>query len=127
MLKIIGGIAQSDPRDIPGKRMSMRIPSFIGIATVVFCALIWLCRGMYVYWDDPKIVNFLAAWIPLVLSILVAFVPEHQMTVKKKIMWRGSVILVGFIWSVVLWHQQDITDRIARADQERMVTNAVIR
>jgi hypothetical protein len=80
---------------------------------------------MYLYWNDVRLVNFLAAWIPFVLSLLVAFVPEHEMSMKKKILWRTSVIAVGFAWSVVLWHQQVISDIAAREDQKKIVTNAV--
>jgi hypothetical protein len=65
----------------------------------------------------------LAAWISFVLSF--AFVPEHKMSTTKKILWRSGVIAVGFIWSVVLWHQQVITDKTAKEDQERIVTKAV--
>lgn len=59
------------------------------------------------------------------LSLLLAFVPEHEMTTAKKLLWRSSVILVGFIWSVVLWHQQVIVDKTTRDDQERIVNQAV--
>jgi hypothetical protein len=107
------------------KRMSMRRPLWIAVIGASLCALSWLCWGIYLYWNDIKLVNFLAAWIPFVLSILLAFVPEHNMSTKKKIAWRSSVIAVGFIWSVVLWHQQVIADKTARDDQTRIVTQAV--
>jgi hypothetical protein len=84
-----------------------------------------MARGLYVYWDDTKVVNFLAAWIPFVLSILIAFVPEHEMSTIKKILWRSSVIVVGFAWSVVLWHQQVVADNAAKDDQRSIVREAV--
>lgn len=109
----------------PAQRMSLQVPKWIAIGTVCSCALVWMARGVYVYWDDIKIVNFLAAWIPFVLSILIAFVPEHEMSAIKKILWRSSVIIVGFAWSVVLWHQQVIADKAARDDQRNIVNEAV--
>lgn len=110
---------------MPIKRMSMRVPVGVAVTSVSLCALFWLCSGIYLYWNNARLVNFLAAWIPFVLSILLAFVPEHKMSRTKKVVWRSSVIAVGFIWSIVLWHQQIITEQIAKEDQEKIVTTAV--
>jgi hypothetical protein len=107
------------------KGMSMRVPIWVAVSSASACALIWLCWGIYLYWNDVRLLNFLAAWIPFVLSVLLAFVPEHKMSTRKKILWRSGVITVGFIWSVVLWHQQVIMDKTAREDQTRIVTQAV--
>ena len=107
------------------KRLSLRTPFLVAAIGAAVCAVAWLSWGIYLYWNDPKLVNFLAAWIPFVISILLAFVPESEMTRRKKLWWRGSVIGVGFIWSVVLWHQQVITDDVFRKDQARIVSEAV--
>jgi hypothetical protein len=107
------------------KRLSLRPALWVGFGSFTACALISIGWGTYVYWNDIKLVNFLAAWIPFALSILLAFVPEHKMSTTKKLLWRSSVILVGFAWSVVLWHQQIITEQTALADQEKIVNNAV--
>jgi hypothetical protein len=107
------------------KRLSVRPALWMAGASVLVCALIWTGWGVYLYWNDVRLVNFLAAWIPFVLSILLAFVPEHEMTSTKKLLWRSSVILVGLVWSIVLWHQQIVTDLVSREDSENMVANAV--
>ncbi len=108
------------------RRLSLRAFAWIAGTTVCAGALAWLCRGLYVHHrDDLKLVNFLAAWIPFVLSLLVAFVPESKMSTTKKILWRTVVIAVGFVWSVVLWQQQLLAEKTATADQERIVTTAV--
>jgi len=112
-------------RVLPPKQMSTRIPLLVAVASVSACALLWLGCGVYLYWNDPRLLNFLAAWIPFVLSLLLAFVPEHKMNTTNKILWRSGVIGLGFVWSVVLWHQQVITDKAAREDRERIVTTAV--
>jgi hypothetical protein len=105
--------------------MSIRFPVWVASISASACALIWLFRGIYLYWNDVRLLNFLAAWIPFVLSILLAFVPEHEMSTMKKILWRSSVIFIGFAWSVVLWHQQVVTDTATQQSQTTIVTEAV--
>jgi hypothetical protein len=107
------------------KHLSVRPALWVAGGSALACAVIWTGWGAYLYWNDVRLVNFLAAWIPFVLSILLAFVPEHKMTTIKKLLWRGSVIFVGFVWSAVLWHQQVVTDATARKDQEHIVASAV--
>ena len=110
---------------MPVNRMSMRTPLWVAAGSVLACGLAWLSCGVYIYWNNPKLINFLAAWIPFVLSLLLAFVPEREMNTRKRIIWRSSVVGIGFIWSVVLWHQQVIVDESARQDQIKIVTTAV--
>jgi hypothetical protein len=107
------------------KPMSVRPALWVAGGSALSWALVWTGWGIYLYWNDVRLVNFLAAWIPFVLSTLLAFVPEHKMTTTKKWLWRSSVMLVGLSWSVVLWHQQVVTDETARKDQENMVISAV--
>lgn len=106
-------------------RLSLRRPFTLAGIGAVLCAAAWTAKGIYLFWNDPKLVNFLAAWIPTVGSIVVAFVPEHEMSPAKKYIWRSSVILVGFAWSLVLWHQQVVTESTSLADQQRIVGEAV--
>jgi hypothetical protein len=107
------------------KRLSVRKPLVVAAFGLGMCGTAWTARGVYVYWNDAKMVNFLAAWIPFVLSILIAFVPEHEMSLGKKWLWRASVILAGFAWSVVLWHQQVVTEIANQNDQQKIVNDAV--
>lgn len=88
------------------------------------CIVLALIRGLYIYWADPKVVNFLAAWIPFVISVFVAFVPDHEMSKKRKVLWRASVIAIGFLWSGVLWHQQIVDENAVVADQSQIVIQA---
>jgi hypothetical protein len=67
-------------------------------------------------------INFTVAWIPLVVSILIAFVPDLR---KAHIAWRIAVISIGLLWSVVLARQQVLILRQARKDQMAAVTQAV--
>jgi hypothetical protein len=109
---------------MPDKRAPVRI-AWIVVVTASFCGILWLCWGIYFYWNDARLINFLAAWIPFVLSLLLAFIPESKMTRTKKYLWRGSVITVGLVWSVVLWRQQIIMDIATQQEQQRIVTSAV--
>ena len=61
-----------------GKRMSIRTPLVIGGAGIAACGIAFLSFGLYILWDSPRLINFLAAWIPFVLSILFAFVPSGK-------------------------------------------------
>jgi hypothetical protein len=107
------------------RHMSVRPALWTAGSSVLACCLLWTGWGIRLYWNDARLVNFLAAWIPFVLSTLLAFVPEHKMTTTKKWLWRTSVMLVGLSWSIVLWHQQVIADRGARNDQTSIVASAV--
>lgn len=107
------------------KKMSYRVPLMVAAGEVSACLVLWLGWGIHIYWNDPRLVNFLAAWIPFVLSTLLAFVPEHQMTTTKKWCWRASVMTVGLSWSVILWHQQVVADRESERAQRTIVDQAV--
>ena len=61
-----------------GKRMSLRTPLVVGGVGLGMCACAYLGFGLYIYWDSSKLIKFLAAWIPFVLSILFAFVPSGK-------------------------------------------------
>lgn len=107
------------------KQMSYKPALCVAGASVAVCAITYVSWGTYLYWNDIRVLNFLAAWIPFVLSILVAFVPEHKMSDTKKLAWRISVVSMGFVWSFVLWHQQVVTGIDAKKDETNIVEEAV--
>lgn len=107
------------------KRFSIKKSGWIVIAIAGLCAAVWTGWGIHKYWNDPKLVNFLAAWIPTVGSIVIAFVPEGQMTPIKKWVWRSAVVGMGFAWSVILWHQQVVMEEANASDQKAIVAAAV--
>ena len=109
----------------PRAKQLFRILKWVFSIVAVICALLWLGWGVHRYWNDVKLVNFLAAWIPFVLSILLAFIPDSQMSKKKRILWRTCVIGAGLAWSIVLWHQQVIADMATKQDQAKIVSDAV--
>lgn len=76
-------------------------------------------------WNDPNFVNFLVAWIPFVLSILLAFIPDSAMKILWRIIWRSGVILGGLLYSALLWHQQSLTAAAAKEDQRQLLSYAV--
>jgi len=111
------------------KKLSLRPALFIAAVEVSFCIAAFLCRIAYLYlpslWSDPHTINFLAAWIPAVLSVLVAFIPDKELEVKRRIAWRAGVIVCGVFYSVVLWHQQSLTDQSNGAANAKLIGDAV--
>ena len=107
--------------------MSVRRPIWIALTGFAACALSFLLFGLYLYWNSPKLINFLAAWIPFVLSILFAFVPsvKEMKHAWIKWTWRSGVLAVGFFWSVMLWHQQDLTDQANSKQTQEAIQTAV--
>lgn len=95
------------------KRMSLRAPLILGAVGFAVCGVAFLAFGLYILWDSSRLINFLAAWIPFVLSVLFAFVPSGKDMKHPWIKWgwRCGVVIIGFCWSVMLWHQQDLTDK----------------
>lgn len=106
-------------------RMSYKIPLYVAATSIAACVLSYIFLETWLRWNDIVFVNFVSAWIPLALSILLAFVPEHRMTRANKYLWRGAVIFVGFVWSIVLWHQQVVTQAQAERDQQNAINAAV--
>lgn len=109
------------------KAMSYRLPVILGVIGAALCALCFMAYGLYAYWHSTKLINFLAAWIPFVLSVLFAFVPSAKEMKHEwiKWTWRTSVVIVGFVWSVMLWHQQDLADRANTAQTQVAIQTAV--
>jgi hypothetical protein len=105
--------------------MPINFPFKVAAFSFGTCAVIVLARGMYAYWDSPRLINFLAAWIPAVLSVLVAFVPDREMEMTKRITWRVLVIFCGVFYSLILWHQQVLTDKTNEDTNRRLLGSAV--
>ncbi len=107
--------------------MSPRIPCTIAAATPVVCASIVLLRVLYTHdlWENASVINWLVAWIPFVISVLLAFLPDKEMEPATRIKWRVAVIACGLGYSMLLWHQQTLTQQLAAHDQALLLGNAV--
>lgn len=77
---------------------------------------IWVC----LHRSDPQLINYAVACIPVVLTILIAFVPDLR---RAHVAWRMGIVGIGVIWSILLWRQQILTQH----DQELAVDTAVDR
>lgn len=108
-------------------RMSLRAPLLWGAAGFAACGVAFLAFGLYILWDSPRLINFLAAWIPFVLSVLFAFVPSGKEIKHPWIKWgwRSGVVVVGFFWSIMLWHQQDLSDKANAKQTQEAIGTAV--
>jgi len=107
--------------------MSLRRPLMVAGAGFGLCACAYLVCGLFLYWNSPELINFLAAWIPFVLSVLFAFVPAGKEMKHEwmKWSWRGGVVAIGFFWSVMLWHQQDLNSQTSAAQTQGALGSAV--
>jgi hypothetical protein len=72
--------------------------------------------------QQDVIVNFVVAWIPTLLGILIAFVPDLR---KAHLAWRLAIVAVGIMWSVLLARQQILALRTSRNQQQQAIMNAV--
>ncbi|MGB6194536.1 MAG: hypothetical protein WBF42_18880, partial [Terracidiphilus sp.] len=109
-----------------GKRKKIIIIVVIVLGLFVCPALIYAGR-VYLpkLWSDLHVVNFVVAWIPAVLSILVAFVPDKELGRPTRIGWRIVVVICGVLDSVLLWHQQTLTDDSSNQAQKGLLEQAV--
>lgn len=122
------GIFQPELRDVvlPKGRRLFRIIG-IGMGLVVVCPILihlgrfWIPR----VWGDLRFVNYLVALIPTILSILFAFVIDKDLERRMKTMWRLGIVACGILYSVVLWHQQELTDTTNLRMQTTIVNEAV--
>jgi hypothetical protein len=99
---------------------------FLQFASRLCCDVI-LLRFLYIndLWENVNIVNFLVAWIPFVISILLAFIPDKEMNASLRVKWRVVVIACGLFYSLLLWHQQTLTQKVASRDQEKLLSDSV--
>ena len=74
------------------------------IAAAVLLGTLW----GWLHKDDPRFVNYSVALVPVILSILIAFVPDLR---KAHMAWRIAIVGIGMLWSVLLWRQQVISDQ----------------
>jgi hypothetical protein len=99
----------------------------LAVASIVVFSLVVHVARLYAktVWNNLHLVNFVVAWIPAVLSILVAFIPDKDLEKRVRVGWRVSVIACGLLYSVFLWHQQTLTDSMNADSQTKAVNDAV--
>ncbi len=111
------------------KRMPVKWLLWLGAIQFLACFAMFCFQAIHVYgkdwWDNPHAINFLAAWIPSVLSVLVAFVPDKDLQMKQRVTWRVCVIACGVVYSMVLFHQQVLTDKVNAETNQNLLTAAV--
>ena len=110
-------------RPSPLLLLRMAAGLFLVGVSVVIARVIFLYWGNV--WNSAHAINFLVAWIPSVLSVLVAFVPEKDLERRMRLKWRLLVIAFGFIYSLVLWHQQGLNDLANSQQTQTAISTAV--
>jgi hypothetical protein len=97
----------------------------IAVATIGCCVLALLSRALYNRWENADLINFLVAWIPFTVSILIAFIPDKELRMSRRIAWRIGIIICGLVYSILLWHQLGLTEKLAAQDQKRLLSDAI--
>jgi hypothetical protein len=101
----------------------------IAAGLLLVCIFVVIARFIYLYWgsfwNSAHTINFLVAWIPSVLSVLVAFVPEKDLERRMRLRWRFAVVAFGFIYSLMLWHQQGLNDLANSQQTQTAISTAV--
>lgn len=105
--------------------MSLRRPLVIAGWCFIATASAWLIRFVFVYWDNPRFINFAAASIPTVLAILIAFNPNLR---EAGMRWKIAIVGIGFILSIIAWRQILVSEREqakSGREQARTVAEAI--
>jgi len=106
--------------------MSLRQVWYSFLAALVVAAVVLGSAWFHTHWNDPDLqtvaVNFAVSWIPFLVTILVAFVPDLR---KAHIAWRVGIVSIGLVWSLLLARQQVLTINASRTDQKIIVKEAV--
>ncbi|MGA2896490.1 MAG: hypothetical protein ABSE27_02690 [Acidobacteriaceae bacterium] len=109
----------------PTKRLSPLRPLHIAAIQVSLCVIVVIARVVFVYgstfWNNATAFNFIAAWIPAVIGVVVAFVPERDLEHHIRIRWRYTIAGVLFLWSVSLWRQQTLS----AIESSQQITTAI--
>jgi hypothetical protein len=105
--------------------LTSRILMWTVLSGVLVGMFVFAYFAIRAHWNDSNFVNFFVAWIPFVLSILLAFIPDSAMKIHWRIVWRSGVILGGLFYSVLLWHQQSLIANATREEQRSLLASSV--
>ena len=100
---------------------------FVGgfFAAILVALGIWL----WLHWSDPdrdfRLTNFVAAFYPFPLSVFIAFLPDMERSERLRPVWRSGIVVLGAVYSLILWHQQSVNLAASRQDQNTVVATAV--
>jgi|GEM_PF-4353644 cell division protein FtsW (lipid II flippase) len=85
----------------PNKRFPWKRILWVVVGATLLAVLTLFGYTVKTHWNDPNFVNFLVAWIPFVLSIMLAFIPDSAMKTRWRIIWRTCVNPFdwGFRWT----------------------------
>ena len=90
------------------KRMSHRPAILMAAWSVLAVVMVAMARLAFIEADNARLTNYAVACIPVVLTILIAFVPDLR---RAHVGWRIAIVAIGLAWSFLLWRQQVLTDK----------------
>lgn len=110
-------------------RLSILRPFKIAAIGVSLCVIAVFVRVLQVYgpvfWESTVAVSFLSAWIPAVVGIVVAFVPDKDLEPHLRIRWRFFIAGVLVMYSFVQWHQATLSEATSAREQRQLLESAV--
>jgi hypothetical protein len=112
---------KSNTRRIIVRRIIFGMALVILVPPAIHFARLWLPK----LWGSLHIVNFVVAAIPTILSILFAFIIDKDLEHHMRKRWRLSIVAVGLLYSMFLWHQQDLTDKANAGQTESAINTAI--
>jgi hypothetical protein len=107
------------------KRASNRVAYMISAGSVASCFFVLAARWLFIHWEDDQLFNFIVAFFPFVISVALAFIPDHKMNTRTRVIWRSVVIIAGIGYSLLLWHQQTLSQASAGRQQQKILNAAV--
>jgi hypothetical protein len=113
--------AEKTGRRVLRRRILIGVAFILSVPALVYFARIWAPK----IWGDLHVVNFIVAAIPTILSILFAFIIDKDLGRRMRYGWRLSIIGVGMLYSLFLWHQLDLTDRANAKQTQDAIGSAV--
>lgn len=88
-------------------------------AACSLAAFIVVSSWLVIHWHEPNlqrlVVGYVVDWIPCVLTILIAFVPDLR---RQHVAWRLGIVAIGLIWSVLLARER----YFSMNDQQQLVS-----
>lgn len=61
-------------------------------------------------WNSTRAFSFLKDWLPAVVGVAVGVIPGSEWERKMKFRYRVIIVIVGFVYSGVLYHAETLAD-----------------
>ena len=102
------------------------------LGAIFFVFIAWkFYRVGYQYgvaaWSSDRAFGFLKDWLPAVVGVMVGVVPGNDWERKVKNRYRVAIVLIGFIYSGVLYHAETLSNKENTKQLGEAVNQAVVK